>query len=210
MGPTSDSQFVEIVTPNWNWLHEAAALTNPMTSFTKKVLVFACGGTIDRKYVPEIGKLEFGHESVVPRLLLESRCENYYFEQIMNKDSANMNNGDRQTIFERVMRTTEPGDCIVITHGTDTMIETARFIFDRLNKTPGGIDRVVVLTGAMTPGRYEGSDAPANLAGALAVARVLTPGVRIHMNGYTLSPLSVETDDLVFKPGPGGDTALHR
>jgi L-asparaginase len=195
---------------------QESGVIHPLASFTSRVSVFATGGTFDRMYIPETGDLEFGHESVVPELLYRARSENCTFEQIMNIDSAEMRERHRKIIFNRIMEATEPGDRIVITHGTDTMIKTARFLIEHLLESPWGIDRSIVLTGAMTPYSYGGSERPgdrksdalANFTGAVAVARILPPGVWIHMNSYTLNPHSIETDDLKFIPG-GGDTALR-
>jgi L-asparaginase len=90
-------------------------------------------------------------------------------------DSLEMKDSDREIIAEQCLAT--PGDRIVITHGTDTMPETARFLETR---APG---KIIVLTGAMIPYKFGSSDGLFNLGSALAFVQVLSPGVFVAMNG---------------------------
>jgi L-asparaginase len=103
----------------------------------------------------------------------------YECESILRKDSLYMTEKDRQEIYDRV--STEECRHIVITHGTDTMIKTAK----KLKSIP---DKVIVLTGAMQPARFKSSDAEFNIGTAVAAVQLLPLGVYIVMNGRILDP----------------------
>jgi len=90
-----------------------------------------------------------------------------------------MDEQDRLMIHDHILA--DEDRCFVITHGTDTMIETARVL-------KALTDRTIVLTGAMQPARFRDSDAAFNLGGAVALAQTLPPGVYIFMNGRVLNP----------------------
>jgi L-asparaginase len=97
-------------------------------------------------------------------------------ESLMQKDSADITTEDRQLIFDRCMAS--PEQRMVITHGTDTMTETARFLGEK------NVDsKTVVLVGSFVPLSQPDSDAFFNLGYALSAARLLPPGVWIAMNG---------------------------
>jgi L-asparaginase len=137
--------------------------------------VLVTGGTFDKTYDEIRGRLSFG-ETHVPEMLRlgRSRVE-LAVETLMMIDSLEMTDADRAKIVERCTACDERQ--IVVTHGTDTMVETARAI------AAGVRDKTVVLTGAMIPYAFGSSDGLFNLGSALSFAQVLPPGVYIAMNG---------------------------
>jgi L-asparaginase len=137
--------------------------------------VFVTGGTFDKTYDEIRGRLSFG-ETHVPEMLRLGRSRvALTVETLMMIDSLDMTQDDRARIVRRCVECVERE--IVITHGTDTMVETARALAD------GVTDKTVVLTGAMIPYAFGSSDGLFNLGSALSFAQVLPPGVYIAMNG---------------------------
>lgn len=137
--------------------------------------VFVTGGTFDKTYDEIRGRLSFG-ETHVPEMLRlgRSRVE-LTVETLMMIDSLEMTDGDRARIVTRCVECIERE--LVVTHGTDTMVETARAL------AAGVPDKTVVLTGAMIPYAFGSSDGLFNLGSALSFAQVLPPGIYIAMNG---------------------------
>lgn len=138
------------------------------------IQIFTVGGTIDKVYYDANSEFEVGH-SLMPELLSESNIhEGYRLRELMRKDSLEIDDSDRQAILQAV----EACDCerIVITHGTDTMADTAS-ILSSLK------DKIIVLTGAMQPARMRRTDAIFNIGFAWASVQLLPPGVYIAMNG---------------------------
>jgi len=138
------------------------------------IRIFTTGGTIDKVYFDANSEFEIG-ESLVPELLAESNIhKGYSLKGLMRKDSLEMTGEDRRRVLDAV------GACecsrILITHGTDTMAETARELSSLSDKT-------IVLTGAMQPARMRRSDAVFNMGFAWAAVQLLPPGVYIAMNG---------------------------
>ena len=133
------------------------------------------GGTFDKEYDEIHGTLDF-RETHLPQMLgmARSRLE-VRVQTLMLVDSSEMSEEDRALIAERCREAPEPR--IVITHGTDTMVETARTLAERVE------GKTVVLTGAMIPITFGSSDGLFNLGGALTVVQVLPAGVYIVMNG---------------------------
>jgi L-asparaginase len=137
------------------------------------------GGTIEKVYSEQTGQVEnltakidqYLHQLRLPDLLIE-------VTPLMNKDSLEMTEEDRELILASVRLKVEDGP-IVITHGTDTMVETGRLLKRELK----GLKYPVILTGAMTPLGFERSDGLQNLTESLFAARVLAPGVWIVMHG---------------------------
>src|SRR5438046_104040 len=139
------------------------------------IRVFVTGGTFDKKYDELRGTLEF-EDTHVPEMLRLGRCQvDVSVRTLMMVDSLQMTDEDRDTIAEHAQRCEE--DRIVITHGTDTMVDTARKLAEAV---PG---KTIVLTGAMVPYAFGSSDGLFNLGSALSFAQVLAPGVYIAMNG---------------------------
>jgi L-asparaginase len=133
------------------------------------------GGTFDKTYDEIGGRLSFGSTHLPEMLRLgRSRVETI-IETLMMIDSLEMRDAHRARIVEACVRC--PEDRIVITHGTDTMVETARAV------AKGVTGKTIVLTGAMVPYAFGSSDGLFNLGSALSFAEVLPPGVYIAMNG---------------------------
>lgn len=143
-----------------------------------KIKVFTAGGTIDKIYAETKGTLNFTFgKPAVAEIGRKDRFRlnfNYNIERLLAKDSLDMNEEDRQLIKKACQKTT--ADKILITHGTDTMIDTARILSDIKNK-------VIVLTGASQPWRFRESDAEFNIGVAIGALNALDEGVYIAMNG---------------------------
>ena len=139
------------------------------------IRIVVTGGTFDKTYDEISGRLSFGSTHLPEMLRLgRSRVETT-IEMLMMIDSLDMTDADRARIVESCVRCAEHR--IVITHGTDTMVETARAV------AQGVSGKTVVLTGAMVPYAFGSSDGLFNLGSALSFAEVLPPGVYIAMNG---------------------------
>ncbi len=142
----------------------------------KKIRILVTGGTFDKKYDELTGRLFF-RDTHVPEMLRLGRCRlDVTVETVMMIDSLELDDHGRARIVERVRDSVE--SAIVVTHGTDTMVQTARAIADASlsNKT-------VVLTGAMVPYAFGSSDGLFNLGSALSFVQVLPAGVYLAMNG---------------------------
>jgi L-asparaginase len=140
-----------------------------------KIRIFITGGTFDKEYNELDGKLFF-KDTHLPEMLKLGRCKvPVEIRTLMLVDSLEMTDADRQIIIEQCRKCTE--DRIVITHGTDTMEETARALGQ------ANLDKTVVLTGAMVPYKFGSSDGLFNLGSALAFAQTLSHGVFVVMNG---------------------------
>lgn len=139
------------------------------------IRVFVTGGTFDKEYDELRGTLYF-HDTHVPEMLRLGRCGLHVeVRTLMMIDSLEMTDEDRATIVEHCRRCDERQ--IVITHGTDTMVETGRAL------AAGVEGKTVVLTGAMVPYAFGSSDGLFNLGSALSFVQVLPPGVYVAMNG---------------------------
>ena len=144
-----------------------------------KIKFFTTGGTIDKVYFDAKSEFEVGSPQVLEIVKDAHVAFEYEIESIFRKDSLDMTDEDRQLIRHRV----EAESCrlIVITHGTDTMIQTAR--------TLAGIpDKTIVLTGSMQPARFRVTDAGFNIGTALGAVQSLPSGVHIAMNGRIFDP----------------------
>ena len=139
------------------------------------VRIFITGGTFDKEYNELTGQLYF-KDSHLPEMLELGRCRvPVDFRTLMMIDSLEMTDMDRELIGRHCMDAEE--NQIIITHGTDTMAETARILEDIVkNKT-------VVITGAMIPYKFGSSDGLFNLGSAMAFVQTLKPGVYVAMNG---------------------------
>jgi len=139
------------------------------------VRVFVTGGTFDKEYDELTGRLYF-RNTHVDEMLRRGRCGlDVDVETLMMVDSLEMTAEQRGLIVRACRACTEAQ--IVITHGTDTMVETARAIADDV------VDKTIVLTGAMVPYAFGSSDGLFNLGSALSFVQSLPPGVYIAMNG---------------------------
>ena len=143
------------------------------------IRVLITGGTIDKEYNPVTGELTFA-KSHLSSMLDQVRCKvKVVLEEIMLKDSLQMRSEDREEILKRCVGC--PGDKIIIAHGTDTMVETARVLGRNLK------GKTVVLVGALIPYAFGASDALFNLGCAFSAAQTLPGGVYITMNGKIFS-----------------------
>ena len=134
-----------------------------------------CGGTFDKQYDEITGRLFFKDTHVREMLRLGRSRVVVEIETLMMIDSLDMTDAERMRIAERCQRC--PEQRIVITHGTDTMVDTAATL------ARAGHDKTIVLTGAMIPYAFGSSDGLFNLGSALSFAQVLTAGVYVAMNG---------------------------
>jgi L-asparaginase len=139
------------------------------------IRVFVTGGTFDKEYDELRGTLDF-QDTHVQEMLRLGRCElDVSIRTLMMVDSLDMSEDDRATIVDNCRRAEERQ--IVVTHGTDTMVETARALAENVK------DKTIVLTGAMVPYAFGSSDGLFNLGSALSFVQVLPAGVYIAMNG---------------------------
>ncbi len=133
------------------------------------------GGTIDKSYNESNGELNFT-ETHIPEILQQGRNRSdISIEEVMLKDSLQMDDADRQKILEACRKTSE--DKIIISHGTDTMVETAKLLGKQK------LEKTIVFVGAMVPFVFKHSDAMFNMGFALAAVQTLPGGVYVAMNG---------------------------
>ena len=150
-----------------------------------KITILATGGTFDKVYHDALSDYRIGEPQAAGILQRAGVEFEYHIEALIQKDSLDMDDGDRRRIKEMVEA--GAGKYFVITHGTDTMVDTARAL-----GTPTG--KTVLLTGAMLPARFKDTDADFNLGFALGAVRLLPSGVYIVMNGEIFEPNNVLKD----------------
>jgi len=139
-----------------------------------QIAIFTTGGTIDKVYFDAKGGYEVG-VPMVQRILADARVlVDVSVRELLRKDSLQMTDADRAVIRQALAESAATR--IIVTHGTDTMIETARVL-------TGVRDKTVVLTGALQPARFTDSDAPFNLGMAMAAVQTLPPGIYVVANG---------------------------
>jgi len=143
----------------------------------KDLRIIVTGGTIDKVHDTHSEGLAFSPDGAthIPEMLRIGRCHFPAVQLLMLKDSLYFDDADREAIAAAVSNA--PEDLIVITHGTGTMGETARFLKPRIGA------KTIVLTGAMRPFSLYASDGEFNLGGAVVAAQLLTPGIWGVMNG---------------------------
>ena len=139
------------------------------------IRIFVTGGTFDKTYDEIHGRLVFGDTQVGEMLQLGRSRVDVSVRTLMMVDSLDMTDADREIIARSCAQCEESR--IVITHGTDTMVDTARAIAAIVR------GKTIVLTGAMVPYAFGSSDGLFNLGSALSFAQVLPPGVYVAMNG---------------------------
>ena len=140
-----------------------------------KIVILVTGGTFDKEYNEITGKLFF-NDSHIKEMLELGRCKlEVGIKKIMLKDSLDMKKIDRKLILDACLQTSATR--LVVTHGTDTMTETARLLSESIkNKT-------IVFTGAMIPYKFGASDGLFNLGSALTAVQTLNNGIYIAING---------------------------
>ena len=144
-----------------------------------KIQVFTTGGTIYKVYFDQKSEYQVGDPQAYGVLERANVVLDYQVESVIKKDSLDFTDEDRQLIRDRVASC--PLNRIVITHGTDTMIETAK----ALEAIP---DKTIAMTGSMYPAQFRDSDAVFNLGCAVTAVQVLEAGVYIVMNGRIYHP----------------------
>lgn len=148
------------------------------------IALLTTGGTIEKRYVEQAGSME-NTEPQIRRCLSMLRLPDteVFVEELMNKDSLYMTDADRALIADRVQIHAAAGTPVLVTHGTDTVVETGRSVAQLLRQASHGVQAPVIFTGAMTPFGIEGSDALQNLTEALLATRLLPPGVYLSFHG---------------------------
>lgn len=146
-----------------------------MTESSKPHLqIFSCGGTIDKLYFDAKSEYEVGEPQILSIFQEANVSFSYSIQSLMQKDSLEMDDEDRQLVRQAVEQC--EATRILITHGTDKMPDTARSLMGIEGKT-------IVLTGSMTPARFQRSDAEFNIGCAVGAVMCSPPGVYIAMNG---------------------------
>ncbi len=140
-----------------------------------KIRIFVTGGTFDKEYNELDGSLYFKDTHLPEMLALGRSRVPVDTRTLMMIDSLDMSDSDRETIAQNCLKT--PEEKIIVTHGTDTMVETARVLAEKVK------GKTIVIVGAMIPYKFGSSDGLFNLGSALAFVQTLPAGVYITMNG---------------------------
>lgn len=160
-----------------------------------RLRIITAGGTIDKVYFDAASTYEVGEPQVGPVLRGANVTFDFVVESVLQKDSLQMSDEDRALIRARVEAA--PERMILITHGTDTMTDTAAKLADIA-------DKVIVFTGSMQPARFRDSDAVFNLGCAIGAVQVLAPGVYIAMNGQIHAAGTVKKNRAASRFEPKG------
>lgn len=149
----------------------------PATTFardTVKLAVFSMGGTIDKVYFDDLSDYTVGAPQVAEILARSNLDIDYDVTEVARKDSLYVTDAERALLRDKIAA--DPRRYVLVTHGTDTMADTAKML-------AAIADKVIVLTGAMSPARFAASDAVFNVGCAVGAVQALPPGVYIVMNG---------------------------
>ncbi len=147
-----------------------------------QLCIITTGGTIDKIYFDDKSDFQIG-EPQIGRILQELGVGfRFSVIPILRKDSLHINADDRALIRSTIAA--QDSCHVLVTHGTDSMVETARVLADIPDKT-------IVMTGALNPARFRGSDAEFNIGTAVGAVQCLAPGVYIAMNGRIWDPARV-------------------
>lgn len=146
-----------------------------------ELLVVSTGGTIDKVYFDDKSDYQVGEPQIGTILRELGVAFRFTVIPALRKDSLHLTDEDRALI--RTLIAAQPQRHVLITHGTDTMVETAKAL--------GGLDKTIVLTGALNPARFRGSDAEFNIGCAVGAVQALPPGAYIAMNGRVWDPARV-------------------
>ena len=144
-----------------------------------KITIVTTGGTIDKVYFDAKSDYQIGEPAVARVLRTFDVAFDHEIVSLLRKDSLELDDADRALIRETIER--HDNNLFIVTHGTDTMVETARVLEDLAART-------IVLTGALNPARFEGSDAVFNIGCAVGAVQSLPHGVYIAMNGRIWRP----------------------
>lgn len=146
------------------------------------IQVYTTGGTIDKVYFDAKSDYQVGPPEIEHILAGVNAAPRVVIETLMRKDSLDMTDEDRAIIRSAVAAST--ASRVLITHGTDTMVETGQALREIKGKT-------IVLVGSLSPARFRGSDAEFNIGFALAAVQLLPAGVYVAMNGRVFDIESV-------------------
>lgn len=150
------------------------------------IQLFTAGGTIDKVYFDAKSEYAVGDPQIANILQTAAVGFSYVCEVLTQKDSLDLTDSDREYIAERISACDT--DRVILTHGTDTMVETAKTIAGRLGQNP---NKTVVLVGSLAPARFKTSDAEFNIGFAVAAVQTLPAGVHVTMNGRVFDPHAV-------------------
>jgi L-asparaginase len=146
------------------------------------LIVITTGGTIDKVYFDDLSDFKVGDPQIIRVFEQMNISFRWEVRQLMRKDSLQLNDADRQLIRDTIL--TSDAKHFLITHGTDSMVQTAAALADL-------DDRVIILTGALNPASFIGSDAMFNIGCAVGAVQSLESGVYIAMNGRIWDPAEV-------------------
>ena len=148
----------------------------------EELLIVTTGGTIDKVYFDDKSDYQVGEPQIGKILEELGVAFRFRVVPVLRKDSLHIDAADRELV--RATIAAQDARHVLVTHGTDSMVETAKV----LATLP---DRVIVLTGALNPARFRGSDAEFNIGTAVGAVQSLPPGVYIAMNGRIWDPAKV-------------------
>ena len=147
-----------------------------------KIKIVTTGGTIDKVYFDKKSEYQVGDPQIAEVLKEANVTFDYEIVSILRKDSLDLTDEDRHLIYETIR--SDPHRRFVVTHGTDTMIQTAAVLKNIA-------DKVIVLTGSMQPAKFRFNDAVFNIGCAVTAVQTLLSGVYIAMNGRIFEPDTV-------------------
>jgi L-asparaginase len=147
-----------------------------------QLLIVTTGGTIDKVYFDDKSDFQVGDPQIGGILRELGVAFGFNVIPIIRKDSLHITDTDRELL--RATIAAQPAKHVLVTHGTDTMVETAKVLASLTDKT-------IVITGALNPARFRGSDAEFNIGTAVGAVQALPPGVYIAMNGRIWDPMKV-------------------
>lgn len=166
-----------------------------------KVHIFTAGGTIDKVYFDAKSEYTVGDPQIADILQDAGVTFDWEVQQLLRKDSLELTDDDRSAIAEAVHRC--PCQRIIVTHGTDTMVATARAVRDH-----GELgEKTVVFVGSLSPARFKGSDAEFNIGFAAGAVQTLPAGVFVAMNGrvFPANAVRKNREENRFEGGALGD-----
>ncbi len=147
-----------------------------------QLCIVTTGGTIDKIYFDDKSDYQIGAPQIGEILAQLGVAFRFEVIPVLRKDSLHLTDDDRRLVRDAIAR--QPQRHVLVTHGTDTMVETAQAL-------AGLGDKVIVLTGALNPARFTGSDAVFNIGCAVGAVQALPAGVWIAMNGRVWDPAKV-------------------
>ena len=148
----------------------------------EELLIVTTGGTIDKIYFDDKSDYQIGDPQIGRMLEELGVAFRFSVIPILRKDSLHLGDADRELV--RATIAAQPARHVLVTHGTDSMVATAKV----LSSVPG---KTIVLTGALSPARFRGSDAEFNIGCAIGAVQSLPAGVYIAMNGLIWDPAKV-------------------